>query len=277
MSNVNKKSITNETNHHDNYDELKAIINRTNDNFLQKIDENFAIPLKEIQILNHRITSLARSLQRIDDHLQTLETIAHQIDDIQDNRNNIMEKLYRIIDNQESNQIKTNQLHEIYRSDDNLKSKLNSLIEKWQRRAHIDEITNSIDAETNVGCESKIDELISFVHNFGEINRLESSDILNRLSNMQTQFIHFFDAYKGNGITTMGDNNNGATMTTINGKTSTFSNVPGEKNVATKMTTKMEKGTGNLDKIFTGISREENDATKENQTTSMDAIKMVSV
>lgn len=196
------------------HDEIKALINHVVDGVLQKIDVNQAIYMNELSSMADVITgSFSRSLHELNARMQTLDMLSHQIDELTDYKNNVDIKLFRMNDNTETNQMLNVRLNDLQQNVDHLRTQMDHIIERnVQATKRMDNKMSSpstrdaeiVDAEATfasgeqnaANCESKIDQVISFVHNFAEINRLESSDILNRLSNMQTQLIHFFDADK---------------------------------------------------------------------------------
>lgn len=179
---------------------------------MQKIDVNQAIYVNELSSMADVIIgSFGRSLRELNARMQTLEMLSHQIDELTDYKNNVDTKLFRLSENTEANQMLNVRLNDLQHSVDYVRLQMDHIIEKTVPRpirtnkaASMSATVSDVEATLASGeqnaanCETKIDQVISFVHNFAEINRLESSDILNRLSNMQTQLIHFFDADKAN-------------------------------------------------------------------------------
>lgn len=180
---------------------------------MQKIDVNQAIYVDELSSMADVIIgSFGRSLRELNARMQTLEMLSHQIDELTDYKNNVDTKLFRLSENTEANQMLTAKLNDLQHSVDYVRLQMDHIIEKTgqqpiraNKAASVSAAVSDVEAklassgeQNAANCETKIDQVISFVHNFAEINRLESSDILNRLSNMQTQLIHFFDADKAN-------------------------------------------------------------------------------
>lgn len=199
------------------HDEIKSLISHVVDDLMQKIDVNQAIYMNELSSMTDVIIgSFGRSLRELNKRMQTLEMLSHQIDELTDYKNNVDTKLFRLSESTESNQMFHVRLNDLQQNIDYVRSQMDQIIEKTVQQpkrankmssmnvaaaaAAIDADRTLASGEQNTAnCESKIDQVISFVHNFAEMNRLESSDILNRLNNMQTQLIHFFDADKLNG------------------------------------------------------------------------------
>lgn len=193
------------------HDEIKSLINHVVDGLIQKIDVNQAIYMNELSSMADVIIgSFGQSLRELNARMQTLETLSHQIDELTDYKNNVDSKLFRLSENAEANQMLNGRLNDLQHTVYNVRTQVDHIMEKsvqQPKRANKkapsmgggDAETRHANGEQNAAnCESKIDQVISFVHNFAEISRLESSDILHRLSNMQTQLIHFFDADKVN-------------------------------------------------------------------------------
>lgn len=193
------------------HDEIKSLINHVVDGLEQKMDVNQAIYLNELSsVADTIIGSFGRSLRDLNARMQTIEMLSHQMDELTDYKNTVDTKLFRLSENTETNQMLNAKLTDLQHTVDYVRTQMDNFIEKSVQQskrviamAPINDVTNGenglASGEQNAAnCESKIDQVISFVHNFAEINRLESSDILNRLSNMQTQLIHFFDADRVN-------------------------------------------------------------------------------
>lgn len=193
------------------YDQIKYVIKHAADGLSQKMEFHNSIYLNEMLLLTNTIGSFSSGLRDLKGKMQTLEILHHQIDELTDYKNNIEQKLNRMNAGDIDNHAINNKLLSLENTVNHLHSDIDNLLE---RDRHPNSLPNSkqndnkkvpntnnlqqteTSAEQNINCESKIDHLITFVHNFAEINRLESSDILNRLSNMQTQLIHFFDVDK---------------------------------------------------------------------------------
>lgn len=193
------------------HDEIKSLINHVVDGVLQKIDVNHAIYMNELSTTADVIIgSFSRSVRELNARMQTLEMLSHQIDELTDYKNNVDSKLFRLSENTEAEQMLNVRLNDLQQKIDYVRARMDHFNEKmFQQPNGSNKVNTAVadgDMETTLAngeqnaanCESKIDQVISFVHNFAEINRLESTDILNRLGNMQTQLIHFFDADKVN-------------------------------------------------------------------------------
>lgn len=209
FSDSNNKTIE-LTRPRNNHAEIKALINHIADGLSKRFDTIDAVLLNELSMINNRISTIERSLQHLTDNFESIETMSRQIDELADHRNAIDIDLAQLKSTQDVNQMINSKLIDLQQTVDYLKSHLETIEQQYpygrkydsferNNQNNIRRMNGNADDDTSnaANCESKIDELISFVHNFGEINRLESSDILTRLSNMQTQLIHFFDAYKG--------------------------------------------------------------------------------
>lgn len=193
------------------HDEIKSLINHVVDGVLQKIDVNHAIYMNELSTTADVIIgSFSRSVRGLNARMQTLEMLSHQIDELTDYKNTVDTKLFRLSENTEAEQMLNVRLNDLQQKIDYVRSRMDRFNEKMFQQPNGSNKANAavVDSEMETtlasgeqnaaNCESKIDQVISFVHNFAEINRLESTDILNRLGNMQTQLIHFFDADKVN-------------------------------------------------------------------------------
>lgn len=190
------------------HDEIKSLINHVVDNVLRKIDVNQAIYVDEVSSMTDAIIgSFGRSMRELNARMQTLEVLMHQIDELTDYKNNLDSKLFRLNENAETNHAMMARLNELQRNVDYVRKQVDRLrLDQQTKRSN--KIMPSMPPDTTdstpvhsdgtdvANCEAKIDQVISFVHNFAEISRLESGDILNRLNNMQAQLIHFFDADK---------------------------------------------------------------------------------
>lgn len=147
---------------------------------------------------------LTTKLNNLKEKLNTLEILNHNIDQLVNRPNTAQQKLQiiqeAIFGSQSINgkldrlEVSVQQLHARIDELQQEQTKFNTQIsEMKQNKKQKDEpSTDSDEHFRNV--ESKIEQLVEFVHSFAELNRLESSDILNRLENMQSQLIQFFDA-----------------------------------------------------------------------------------
>lgn len=143
------------------------------------------------------MTFLTAKLNNLKDKLNTLEILHHEVDQVMYRQNTAEQKLQviqeSIFGSQSMNikldrlEVSIQQLHE--RIDELMETqrKFNSPSVQTKRNKNMDE------DEQSKNCESKIEQLVGFVHSFAELNRLESADILNRLGNMQSQLIQFFN------------------------------------------------------------------------------------
>lgn len=147
----------------------------------------------------NELTLLTRVLDDLKGKMQTIEIIHHEVDQLIEHRNIVDQKLAST--HETTTQSFDNRLERMEYSIQYLRVRIDDLVGDKQRMPTEHQSkengsgANNGDQLTN--CESKIDHLISFVHNFAELDRLESSDVLNRLGNMQSQLIDFFDAKEG--------------------------------------------------------------------------------
>lgn len=184
---------------HDNndYQSMKRAIDSVN----AKIDVYMDYQANEMAAHTIKLNSLR-------DKLNTLDVLQHDIDRMVGRQNVVEQSLQMIRDAMHGTQSINNKLdrlelfmHQIMvRIDDFLTKQW-----KWTTSAFSDEIKRRIDPEplpnhSESQCEMKIEQLVAFVHSFAELNRLENADILNRLGNMQSQLIQFFDIKSANAI-----------------------------------------------------------------------------
>lgn len=186
---VKQKTVTSSSRDVNNdYQSMK----RAFDIFNGKMDVYMAFNGNEMSFLTNKLNTLK-------DKLNILETLHHEIDQIVSRQNMAEQKLQTIQDamlgsqsiNNKLDRLELLMLQTLFRIDDltEKQRKLTPSRDEMRRKNANDEQL----ASDNDQCESKIEQLVGFVHNFAELNRLENTDILNRLGNMQSQLIQFFD------------------------------------------------------------------------------------
>lgn len=147
---------------------------------------------------SNEMSFLTTKLNNVKDKLNTLDTLHHEIDQVTNRQNTAEQKLNEIQEAISGSQSINSKLDQLELSMQQLHVRIDELMEKQrqstapsmqtkQYKPADDPLADSDD------CESKIEQLVGFVHSFAELNRLESTDILNRLGNMQSQLIQFFD------------------------------------------------------------------------------------
>lgn len=152
----------------------------------------------------NEMTFLTKKLNTLKDKLNTLEILHHEIDQVMNRQNGADQKLHMIQDALFGSQSITGKLDRLEFSMERLHERIDELQEKQSRlkftsqtvqtkRIKETDDSSSDSDEQFRNVESKIEQLVAFVHSFAELNRLESTDILNRLGNMQSQLIQFFD------------------------------------------------------------------------------------
>ncbi|XP_031621103.1 angiopoietin-2-like isoform X2 [Contarinia nasturtii] len=152
-------------------------------------------------IYGSEMTFLTTKLNNLKDKLNTLEILNHDIDQIMNHQNAAEQKLQVIQEAIFGSQSINGKLDRLEVSVQQLHARIDELVleqrkctTQTNRNKKPDKDTPSENDEQFRNVESKIEQLVGFVHSFAELNRLESSDILNRLGNMQSQLIQFFDA-----------------------------------------------------------------------------------
>lgn len=160
--------------------------------FNEKMDMFMVFHANEMSFLTTKLNTLK-------DKLNTFETLHHEIDQIASRQNVAEQKLHVIQDaifGSQSINSKLDRLEVLMQQThvriDNLMEKQGKLAtsgDETKRKNDIDDQLTNDDEQ----CEAKIEQLVAFVHSFAELNRLENTDILNRLGNMQSQLIQFFD------------------------------------------------------------------------------------
>lgn len=152
-----------------------------------------------MEFYGNEMSFLTTKLNTLKDKLNILEILHHEIDQIVSRQNMAEQKLQAIQEamfgsqsiNSKLDRLELLMLQTLFRLDD-LTEKQRKLTlssdELKRKNENNDQLSNNDEQ-----CESKIEQLVTFVHSFAELNRLESTDILNRLGNMQSQLIQFFD------------------------------------------------------------------------------------
>lgn len=149
---------------------------------------------------------LITKLNTVKDKLNTIEILHHEIDQVMNRQNTADQKLQliqealfgsqSIIGKLDRLEFSMQQLHaridELQEKQSRLKFTSQTVQTKRKKENDDDDLLSDSDEQFR-NVESKIEQLIAFVHSFAELNRLESTDILTRLGNMQSQLIQFFD------------------------------------------------------------------------------------
>lgn len=153
----------------------------------------------------NEMSFLTKKLNNLNEKLNTLEILQHEIDQVMNRQNTAEQKLQliqeAIFGSQSINskldrlELSMQQLH--VQNDEIMEKQRKSIVQTLQTKRKKpnddnDDLLSDSDEQFR-NCEAKIEQLVGFVHNFAELNRLESTDILNRLGNMQSQLIQFFD------------------------------------------------------------------------------------
>lgn len=149
----------------------------------------------------NELTLLTKVLSEYKEKLQTVENIHDKVDQMIERQHEFELKLNSMPEAIAASQ-SIHKLDHIDHSLQYLRERIDDLTSNDKQRCSGDQTkwadqsqaSNANNGEQQLNnCEYKIDHLISFVHNFAELDRLESSDVLNRLGNMQSQLIQFFD------------------------------------------------------------------------------------
>lgn len=150
----------------------------------------------------NELTLLTTVLSEYKEKIQTVENIHDKVNQIIERQNGFELKLSSMPEKIAGSQSFVHKLDHIEHSLQYLRERIDDLKSNDKQRrfdeqtkwADQSQTSNANNGEQQLNnCEYKIDHLISFVHNFAELDRLESSDVLNRLGNMQSQLIQFFD------------------------------------------------------------------------------------
>lgn len=175
------------------------------DNDYQSMKRAFDTFNEKMETYGNEMSFLTTKLNTMKNKLNTLEILQHEIDQVLNRQNTADQKLQMIQEALFGSQSITGKLDRIEFSVHQLHNRIDDLIEKQRkftpqtipvkRKKESDDPLSDNDEQFR-NCESKIEQLVAFVYSFAELNRLESTDILNRLGNMQSQLIQFFDAKK---------------------------------------------------------------------------------
>lgn len=171
-------------------------IKRAFDTFNEKMEIH-------MNFYGNEITFITTKLNQLKEKLNTLEILQHEIDQIMNRQNAADQKLQMIQEAMFGSQSISSKLDRLEFSMQQLHVQIDELMDKQhkftpqtvptkQKKENDDRLSDSNEQFQN--CESKIEQLVGFIHSFAELNRLESTDILNRLGNMQSQMIQLFDA-----------------------------------------------------------------------------------
>lgn len=168
------------------------LMKRAFDTFNEKMD-------LYMNFYGSEMTFLTTKLNNLKEKLNTLEILQHEIDQVMNKQNTNEQKLQIIQESISGSQSINSKLDRLELSVQQLNVRIDELTEKQRKfslpnvqKKHAEEQLSENDEQFK-NCESKIEQLVGFVHSFAELNRLESTDILNRLGNMQSQLIQFFD------------------------------------------------------------------------------------
>lgn len=165
---------------------------RAFDTFNEKMDMYMAFYGNEMSFLTTKLNTLK-------DKLNTLETLHHEIDQIVSHQNVAEQKLHVIQDAIFGSQSINSKLDRLEVLMQQTHVRIDNLMERQRKLTQSGDETKRKKADDDQSsngdeqCELKIEQLVAFVHSFAELNRLENTDILNRLGNMQSQLIQFFD------------------------------------------------------------------------------------
>lgn len=149
----------------------------------------------------NELSFVTTKMNNMKEKLNTLDILQHEMDQVIRHQNTAEQKLHAIQESIFGSQSIGSKLDRLEFSMQQLHVRVDELIkqkkippsnEQVKRKNEQDDPLTSSD-EQLTSCESKIEQLVAFVHSFAELNRLESTDILNRLTNMQSQLIQFFD------------------------------------------------------------------------------------
>lgn len=150
----------------------------------------------------NELTLLTKVLSEYKEKIQTIENINDKVDQMIEHQNGFELKLNSMRETIAAGQSIANKLDHIEHSLQYLRERIDDLTANDKQRRFDDQTkladqsqaSNANNGEQQLNnCEYKIDHLISFVHNFAELDRLESGDVLNRLGSLQSQLIQFFD------------------------------------------------------------------------------------
>lgn len=187
--------------HRNEYLILKRSIENLNEQMDRFNNYYFNEMNNKISTMLANINSVAVAMRSLQGKTQVLESSHHNIDALIDRMNGIDRKLDQLKQTQDETASIDNKLIEMEHSLNHLHKRIDNsgyesftnTIIKEEQNVGGNNNSDSQFSEQNPTCETKIDHVISFINSFAEINRLESSDILSRLSSIQTQLISFFD------------------------------------------------------------------------------------
>lgn len=174
-----------------NFDSMK----RAFDTFNEKMDSYTAYSTNEMSFFTAKLNTM-------NDKLNSVEILHHEFDEVISHLNAVEQKLYMIQGAIFGSQSMNSKLDRLEISMQQMHIRMDELMERQRKLAPRSDQTkrNKHNADTMpsrdellLNCESQIEQLVAFIHSFAELNRLESTDILNRLGNMQSQLIQFFD------------------------------------------------------------------------------------
>lgn len=189
-----------------NGDVRQQLIAQSSDNDYQSMKRAFDTFNEKMDLYMNfygsEMSFLTTKLNNVKDKLNTLDMLQHEIDQIMNRQNTAEQKLQVIQEAIFGSQSINNKLDRLELSMQRMHVRIDELTEKQKKfnpqyeqtkpkKQPDDPLAESGEQFKNF--ESKIEQLVGFVHNFAELNRLESTDILNRLGNMQSQLIQFFD------------------------------------------------------------------------------------
>lgn len=162
-------------------DKLNEQMNRFNEFYINQMNEKIAALLSDLNSLATTLHSLQEKAHVLESSFQQFDALAHRMNGIDQtlDQPKIIQGKNVSIDNTSFDTKNLEQMNRRYNN-------TNAISEDEH-----DEEKTFIDS--NPTCETKIDHVISFISSFAEINRLESSDILSRLTSIQSQLISFFD------------------------------------------------------------------------------------
>lgn len=168
-------------------------LKRAFDTFNGKMDSHMAFYVNEMSFLTTKLNSLK-------DKFNAVEILHHEIDRVINQQNTLQQKLQTIQDAMFGSQSISGKLDRLELSIQQLHSRFDELMERQKQFSSANERIKQNKERGLCGrdepvsnLETTIEQLVAFVHNFAELNRLENTDILNRLGNMQSQLIQFFD------------------------------------------------------------------------------------
>lgn len=197
-STMRERQTVSDSSLHDNndYQSMKRAI----DTFNAKIDVYMDYQTNEMAAHTIKLNSLR-------DKLNTLDVLHHEFDRMLSRQNVAEQSLQVIRDAILGSQSINNKLDRFEHFMHQTMVRIDDFVAKqwkWTTSAFSDQMKRKIDTEPmpdhGEQCEMKVEQLVAFVHSFAELNRIENADILNRLGNMQSQLIQFFDFKSANAM-----------------------------------------------------------------------------